>query len=216
MGFRNNGYGYYGKGKGGYAGDDDFHATSAAPSSAPTTPGPTAAPSSDSNPGCIQVAFQEEFLFLSADLAIPPTTTDPNEIGTSFIYAPSPLFNATEFTQSGASVEIPGSQVTGACTRTLEPLDGVGGGGVCQFTIDEGDSATTFSGFVRDYVAGNAPPTLVITGGSGFNTGITGEVALLPLDGNGDPFTGDIFFDAFGYQATASAMILVCEVVGAV
>jgi hypothetical protein len=53
----------------------------------------------------------------------------------------------------------------------------------------------------------------VISGGSGENTGITGEVALLPLDGNGEDFTGDIFFDAFGYEAFVSGIILVCEVI---
>jgi hypothetical protein len=210
---KGNGYGYYGKDKGGYTADDDAPAPTAAPTIETADAGPTAAPA-ESNPACVQVAFQEEFLFLSADLAIPPSSTDPNEIGTTFIYEPSPLFNDTEFTQNGASVEIPGSQVTGVCTRTLEPLNGVGGGGICQFTIilSEG-SSITFGGFIEDFVAGNAPPTLVISGGSNIDTGITGEVALLPLDGNGDAFTGDIFFDAFGYQAFVSAMILVCEVI---
>jgi hypothetical protein len=155
------------------------------------------------------VSFQEEVLFLSADLAIPPTGSDPNEIGTTFIYEPSPLFNATD-----SSVEIEDSQVTGVCTRTLSTLDSDTGGGVCQFTIS-GEEATsfTFGGFIEDFVAGSPPPSLVISGGSGLNTGITGEVSLLPLDGNGEAFTGDIFFNAFGYQAVVSATILVCDVV---
>jgi hypothetical protein len=154
------------------------------------------------------VGIEQEFLFLSADLAIPPTGSDPNEIGTTFIYVPSPLFNVTD-----SSVEIENSQVTGVCTRTLSTLDGDTGGGVCQFTIHDDGSSFTFGGFIEDYVAGSPPPSLVISGGSSELTGITGQVALLPLDFNGDAFTGDIFFDAFGYQAALSGIILVCDVV---
>jgi hypothetical protein len=95
----------------------------------------------------------------------------------------------------------------------LEPVNGVGGGGVCQFTIGEDGISITFGGFIKDLVPGGPPPTLVISGGSGELIGITGEVALLPLDGNGDDFTGDIFFDAFGYEAIFSAVLLVCEVI---
>jgi hypothetical protein len=208
-------YGYdsgYGKGKGkgggnpysyyGYVGDD---ATSAPPAPSPTAP--------DGNPACIEVTFQETFLFFSADLAIPPTSSDPNEVGTTFIYEPSPLFNGTEFVLNGASVELEDSQVTGVCTRTSSTLDGDIGGGVCQFTIYADGSYITLGGFVEDYVLGVPPPTLVITGGSGFNTGLTGEVALLPLDVNGDAFTGDFYFDAFGYQAFVSGIMIVCEVI---
>jgi hypothetical protein len=194
-------YGYgYGYGYGSSPGDDGAVA-------APPTPSPVSAPADD-NPGCIEVSFQEQFLFLSADLAIPPTSSDPNEIGTTFIYEPSPLFNATD-----SSVEIEDSQVTGVCTRTLSTLDSDTGGGVCQFTIYADGSYITFGGFVEDYVVGNPPPNLVISGGSGFNTGITGDVALLPLDANGDAFTGDFFFDAFGYEAFTSGIMLVCEVI---
>jgi hypothetical protein len=159
------------------------------------------------------VSFEESFLFLSADLAIPPTSSDPNEIGTTFIYEPNPIFNTTEFRDNGDSVVLENSQITGVCTRTLEPVGGVGGGGVCQYTIQVDGSSVTFGGFIEDYVLGNPPPTLVISGGSGENTGITGEVALLPLDGVGDEFTGDIFFDAFGYEAFVSGIVLVCEVI---
>jgi hypothetical protein len=231
------GYSGYGKGKGKGGGSaygydsgyvivgDDFTAPVPAPGSAPVPapgsgparPGNAPAPTTPTtntggNSGCIEVAFEESFLFLSADLAIPPTSSDPNEIGTTFIYEPSPLFNDTEFTLNGASVELVDSQVTGVCTRTLSTVDSDSGGGVCQFTIFAEGSYITFGGFVEDYVAGSTPPTLVISGGSSFNTGITGEVALLPLDANGDAFTGDFFFDAFGYQAFTSGVMLVCEV----
>jgi hypothetical protein len=218
------GYSGYGKGKGvgsayGYDSgyvivDDDAFTDDAFPTPAP---GPTTPPTdTGGNSGCIEVAFEESFLFLSADLAIPPTSSDPDEIGTTFIYEPSPLFNDTEYTLNGASVELVNSQVTGVCTRTLSTLDSDSGGGVCQFTIFADGSFITFGGFVEDYVAGSPPPTLVISGGSSFNTGITGEVALLPLDGNGDAFTGDFFFDAFGYQAFTSGVMLVCEVIDSV
>jgi hypothetical protein len=159
----------------------------------------------------MEVAFEESFLFLSADLAIPPSTNDSKEIGTTFIYEPSPVFDDNEFITNGTPVQQEDSQLTGVCTRTSSTLDGDVGGGNCQFDIEVDGSSITFGGFIEDYVAGTPPPTLVITGGSGDNTGIKGEVALLPLDGNGDEFTGDIFFDAFGYQASISGIILVCE-----
>jgi hypothetical protein len=146
-------------------------------------------------------------------LAIPPTTTDPLELGTTFIYEPSPTFNATEFIDNGATVELEGEQITGVCTRTLSTLDSDTGGGVCQFTLQMDGGSVTFGGFIEDYVEGDVPPTLVISGGSGEQVGITGEVALLPLDVNGDVFTGDVFFDAFGYQAFAFGLVLVCDVV---
>jgi hypothetical protein len=161
------------------------------------------------------VPFEETFLFLSADLAIPPASNDPNEIGTSFIYDPSPVFNATEFRDNGVPVELENSQISGVCTRTSSTLDGDVGGGNCQFTIVVDGSSVTFGGFIEDFVAGGPLPTLVISGGSAENTGITGEVALIPVDGNGDEFTGDIFFDAFGYQALLSGVILVCEMIEA-
>jgi hypothetical protein len=159
------------------------------------------------------VAFEESFIFLSANLAIPPSTNNTNEIGTTFIYYPSPLFNVTEFVENGTDVEIEDSQVTGVCTRTLSTLESDTGGGVCQFTIYADGSYITFGGFVEDYVEGNPPPTLVISGGSSFNTGITGEVALLPVDENGDVSTGDFFFQAFGYEAYISGVMLICEVI---
>jgi hypothetical protein len=160
------------------------------------------------------VAFEEEFLFLSADLAIPPTTNNTGEIGTTFIYEPSPLFNAIDFRENGASVELEGSQITGVCTRTLEPFGGEGGAGVCQFTIHlGGGDSVTFGGFIEDYVIGSPLPALVITGGTGQSIGTTGEVLLLPVDGFGNEFTGDIFFEAFGYQAFVNGLILVCEVI---
>ena len=202
-------YGGKGKGKGGYGG----YGGGGGGGGAPNGPFPSPPPQQQ-GPQCTQVAFTEEFLFLSADLAIPLETTDPDEIGTTFIYEPSPLFNATEFRDNGQSVELENSQITGVCTRTQEPVDGVGGGGVCQFTIQvDVGSSVTFGGFIEDFVVGSPPPTLVISGGSGENIGITGEVALLPLDGTGAPFTGDIFFDTFGYEASVSGVILVCEVI---
>jgi hypothetical protein len=165
---------------------------------------------------CTQVPFEETFLFLSADLAIPPTTADPNEIGTNFIYDPSPIYNETEFSDNVFNaVELESSQITGVCTRTSSTLDGDVGGGDCQFVIVVDGSSVTFGGFIEDNVAGGSPQALVISGGSAENTGITGEVALIPVDGNGDEFTGDIFFDAFGYQATLSGIMLVCEMMEA-
>jgi hypothetical protein len=224
-----------GKGMGGYSGyggyggaptfDDDFFNDDSFPQfpfpppfddaffnddSFPQFPSP---PPAMQGPQCFQVAFEESILFLSADLAIPPPTAGPNEIGTTFIYKPSPVFNITDFRDNGSFVELENSQITGVCTRTLEPVGGVGGGGVCQFTIQVEDASFTFGGFIEDLVAGEPDPTLVISGGSGEITGITGEVALLPLDENGDDFTGDIFLDAFGYEATVSAFVLVCEVI---
>jgi hypothetical protein len=156
----------------------------------------------------MEVPILESFLFMSADLAIPPTSSDPEEIGTTFIYEPSPLFVSTD-----SSVEIPNSRVTGVCTRTLSTLDSDVGGGNCQFTVHADGSSITFGGFVEDYVIGSPPPTLVISGGSNVNTGIRGEVSLLPLDGTGAPFTGDFFFDAFGYEVVVTGIILVCEVI---
>jgi hypothetical protein len=206
------GYGYgYGKGKG--KGGGGYGAPTLSPSPSPPSPSPPGTPTpaptdAGFNPGCVEVPILESFLFMSASLAIPPTSSDPNEIGTTFIYEPSPLFDATD-----SSVEIPNSRVTGVCTRTLEPVGGVGGGGNCQFTVLQDGSSVTFSGFAEDYVLGSPPPTLVISGGSNVNTGITGEVSLLPLDGTGAPFTGDFFFDAFGYQVVVTGLILVCEVI---
>jgi hypothetical protein len=85
----------------------------------------------------------------------------------------------------------------------LSTLDSDTGGGACQFTVRVDGSSITFGGF-----------TLVISGGSNINTGITGaEVALLPVDENVDAFTGDFFFQADGYQAFLSGVILVCEVI---
>jgi hypothetical protein len=161
----------------------------------------------------MQVPFEESFLFLSADLAIPPTTTDPNEIGTNFIYKPSPIYNVTEFRDNGEPVTLDDSLITGVCTRTSSTLDSDVGGGNCQFTIQVDGSSVTFGGFIEDFVVGSPPPTLVITGAAGENTGITGEVVLVPVDGNGDDFVGDIFFDAFGYQAFVSGLILECEMI---
>jgi hypothetical protein len=206
-------YGYgKGKGRGGYyggddsvlsddnAGSDDFVSRDDDDLFFPF-------PNSTS-PGCVQVAFQEEFQFRSANLAIPPSTNDPNEIGTTFIYAPSPVFSAND-----TNVELEDQRISGVCTRTLEPFGGDGGGGVCQFTIQLGGSSVTFGGFIEDYVLGNSPPTLSITGGSGENIGTTGEVALLPLDGTGAAFTGDIFFDATVYQAFVFGFVLICDVI---
>jgi hypothetical protein len=163
---------------------------------------------------CIHKAFEVSFLFLSADLAIHPPTTDPDEIGTTFFYESSPIFNTEGFRDHYLFVKLEDSQITGVCTRTLEPVGGVGGGGggVCQFTVQVDGISLTFGGFIADYVAGEPDPTLVISGGSGEITGITGEVALIPFDGNGDDFTGDIFFDAFGYEAIISGVTVVCEV----
>jgi hypothetical protein len=95
------------------------------------------------------VAFEESFLFLSASLAIPPTTIDPNEIGTTFVYEPSPVFNTTEFRDNSASVELENQQITGVCTRTLEAVGSVGGGGVCQFVIEVEGSSVTFGASSR-------------------------------------------------------------------
>jgi hypothetical protein len=95
----------------------------------------------------------------------------------------------------------------------LSTLNSNVGGGTCQFTVRQDGSSVTFGGFVEDYAIGSLPPTLVISGGSNANTGITGEVSLLPLDGTGAPFTGDFFTGAFGYQAVVTGLILVCEVI---
>lgn len=159
------------------------------------------------------MAFQESFLFLSADLAIPPVGDDTNEVGTVFIYEPQPLFNATEFAMNNDSVEIENSSITGTCTRTLSATDTEGGGGVCDFSLNSDGAQIILSGFIEDYVAGVEPPTLVITGGNDFNTGIRGTVTILPLDENGQAFEGDIFFDAFGYQAVLDGVMLVCDIV---
>jgi hypothetical protein len=180
------GYGYgKGKGKGGYGyGSDDIIFTKSPSPSTPTPPSPsppsptpptfpTFAPTEPS-PGCIQESFDTDFLFLSANLAIPPTTTDPLELGTTFIYEPSPTFNASDFIEDGVTVELDGEQITGVCTRTLSTLDSDTGGGVCQFTLQMEGSSVTFGGFIEDYVVGDTPPTLVISGGSGSLTGITG------------------------------------------
>jgi hypothetical protein len=221
------GYGYSGYGENatddGYSGyganatDDGYDGYSGYGENA--TDAPSAAPPSEERvpQECTQVPFEETFLFLSADLAIPPTTADPNEIGTTFIYDPSPIYNETEFGDNVFNaVELENSQITGVCTRTESTLDSDVGGGDCEFVIVVDGSSVTFGGFIEDNAAGGPPPALVISGGSAENTGITGEVALLPIDGNGDEFTGDIFFDAFGYQATLSGIMLVCEMMEAV
>jgi hypothetical protein len=205
------GYGYgkgKGKGGGGYGSPSPSPPSPSPPS--PFPPGsPTPAPTDAGfNPTCIEVPILESFLFMSADLALSPSTGDPAEIGTTFIYEPAPLFASTD-----SSAEIPNSRVTGVCTRTLSTIDSAVGGGACQFTVDMDGSSITFGGFVEDYVLGGSPSALVISGGSNVNTGIRGEVSLLPVDGTGAPFTGDFFFDASGYQVVVTGFILVCEVI---
>jgi hypothetical protein len=205
-------YGYgkgKGKGGGGYGSPSPSPPSPSPPSPSPPAGFPTPAPTDAGfNPTCIEVPILETFLFRSADLAIPPSSDDPNEIGTTFFYEPSSLFVSTD-----SSVEIPNSRVTGVCTRTLSALDSAVGGGSCQFAVEMDGSSITFGGFVEDLVLGGPPSTLVISGGSNANTGINGEVSLLPVDGTGAPFTGDFFFDASGYQVVITGSILVCEVI---
>jgi hypothetical protein len=114
---------------------------------------------------------------------------------------------------NNTDVEIPETAISGVCTRTETMSVDVVGGGICTFNLMASGSSITLSGFLSDFVEGGAPPTLVITGGTDFNTGLRGEVSFLPIDENGDAFTGDVFFDAFGYFLTLSGLQLVCDVI---
>jgi hypothetical protein len=157
------------------------------------------------------VPIEESFAILAADLALPPTTSDPNEIGTTFIYEPNFLFNATELRDNGGLVELEDSRITGVCTRTSSTLGSDIGGGVCHFTILADGISVNFGGFIEDLVEGAPDSTLAISGGTGFLSGITGEVALHPYDGNGDDFTGDIFSGAFTYEIMISGVLVFCD-----
>jgi hypothetical protein len=73
---------------------------------------------------------------LSAGFGYPPTTIDPNEIGTTLLYEPSPVFNPTEFRDNAHLSSFLKIRKSRECTRTLEAVGSVGGGGVCQFVIE--------------------------------------------------------------------------------
>jgi hypothetical protein len=177
-------------------------------------------------PQCVRVPFEESFVILSTDfLAIPPpTSTDPHEIGTTFIYEPNSLFNATEFLDFGDFVEIEDLQITGVCTRTSSTPSSDFGGGVCQFTVLFDGTSVNFGGFIEDFVERELDSTLTISGGTereldstlaisggtGFAAGITGEVALHPYDEHGNDYTGDIFIGAFAYEIIVFGVLEFC------